>query len=358
MNDLINNLIQMGFLPIGIIVFLLMLLYLNDSFGTVIFKSFKFPIILLILLVISDNLELVFLTLKINNWFHIFLTYNGYNLRLAIMLALIFRTLKDSYVKHKWVLFLPLLSNMIICSLAFKTQLVFWFDESGMHRGLLSYIPHFISGVYGIILLLICMYKSSIGRSSEASFLGFSLTFSMSAMVIETVTQVHGLLMGSLILNVLGYYLLLYIEHYNYDPLTGVLNRMSFNSYLKNKGDKIYAIFSIDMNNLKNINDTEGHIAGDNAIKKVSNVIYKSIPLSCKLFRIGGDEFVILVFEDNLNLQHQAERILKNMSETKYSVSCGWSIVTKDTTIEEAYKVADDMMYVNKAKMKSTMEVG
>ena len=64
---------------------------------------------------------------------------------------------------------------------------------------------------------------------------------------------------------------------------------------------------SIDLNNLKMINDTYGHAKGDEAICATVNAVDKVVPKGCLLYRIGGDEFMILCTKTN---QDTVEKIL------------------------------------------------
>lgn len=87
----------------------------------------------------------------------------------------------------------------------------------------------------------------------------------------------------------------------NYDTLTGLLNRnqlehhldLAISSALRYK--KKFAIFFIDLDHFKNVNDTLGHVAGDQLLKIVSDIFRKNIRKSDIAARLGGDEFVLLL---------------------------------------------------------------
>ncbi|MGD1933759.1 MAG: EAL domain-containing protein [Candidatus Phaeomarinobacter sp.] len=97
------------------------------------------------------------------------------------------------------------------------------------------------------------------------------------------------------------------------DPLTGLANRAAFNVWLQkasNKdsqasifpsGDDLhgYGVLMMDLDRFKIINDTLGHITGDELLCAVSARLRKTLPDDCKLARLGGDEFAIILPDDD-----------------------------------------------------------
>jgi diguanylate cyclase (GGDEF)-like protein len=86
------------------------------------------------------------------------------------------------------------------------------------------------------------------------------------------------------------------------DILTKTLNRQGFFTHLKSlietsDPDKRIGIIFLDIDNLKKINDTFGHIVGDKAIRSVSTILTSTVRQRDILARVGGDEFVIAVEE-------------------------------------------------------------
>ena len=88
------------------------------------------------------------------------------------------------------------------------------------------------------------------------------------------------------------------------DALTGLLNRRGFDRVLmiEEKRSQRFpdlddTVFVIDLDGLKTVNDTEGHAAGDRLIRLAADTLERAIRGSDQLFRIGGDEFVVLATE-------------------------------------------------------------
>ena len=135
------------------------------------------------------------------------------------------------------------------------------------------------------------------------------------------------------------------------DALTGLLNRQAYYALLKNNYKDITAIVSIDMNGLKKINDNEGHLAGDLAISTVSNCFLDASKSKQQVFRIGGDEFIIVCKKTNEDeLNKLVETIKEKVANTKYSVSIGCCYNNSQVKdLEEMVKISDQMMYADKA---------
>ncbi|MBA2173778.1 diguanylate cyclase [Halobacillus locisalis] len=81
------------------------------------------------------------------------------------------------------------------------------------------------------------------------------------------------------------------------DELTKLPNRLSLQQFFHNRERIIgtsYAFYFLDMNDFKSINDTYGHLMGDNVLRHVADSIRKAIGKENHLYRLSGDEFVIL----------------------------------------------------------------
>ena len=155
----------------------------------------------------------------------------------------------------------------------------------------------------------------------------------------------------------------LYIE----DPLTGTLNRRGFEKKISDMFDKDgnllkdIAVVSIDMDELKYINDTFGHESGDSAIREIAVCIEKALE-SCEFVaRMGGDEFeAVLILSEPGRVGKFIRHVRANIREInlaeKYpfelSASIGTCDVTDWQTLAEAMKQADKAMYLEKKAKK------
>jgi diguanylate cyclase (GGDEF)-like protein len=120
----------------------------------------------------------------------------------------------------------------------------------------------------------------------------------------------------------------------------------------------------VDLNYLKRINDSYGHDKGNVALVKLSGIIcniFKHSPV----FRVGGDEFIIILMgEDFDHLEEREEQFKNTISEIqkdtgleeweRVSAAIGVSKFTQnDKTIDDVFKRADEAMYKEKTRMKA-----
>ena len=131
---------------------------------------------------------------------------------------------------------------------------------------------------------------------------------------------------------------------------------------LADKGERVTLIIC-DVNNLKVINDTQGHKVGDAYIKSTSDILHSNLRGSGPLYRIGGDEFASIItgkdedfIRDVMNSLRAENRIA--VKGQRFSCACGAAMFTPgiDKTLRDVFKRADDAMYMEKKRQKSLKE--
>ena len=149
------------------------------------------------------------------------------------------------------------------------------------------------------------------------------------------------------------------------DFLTGLMNRRAFLAMAEDTVDfcrryrRNVAMLMIDIDHFKKINDTHGHAAGDDAIKRIAGTIGECIRTSDKAARFGGEEFVVLLREtDEETALLLAERIRCSIEQTTIShgaatiaatVSVGVAMfTTDDRDVQDLIERADQALYVAK----------
>ncbi len=140
----------------------------------------------------------------------------------------------------------------------------------------------------------------------------------------------------------------------NFDFLTGIRNRNSYEKIITTlRNENVDATYFIaDVNNLKQTNDILGHSAGDNLLQSVAKVFKDSVKEHGWVFRMGGDEFVVLL--KDIDISTFLEELEKNRKEYNkdmlfpISFAIGYGQLLDPDGIE----TADKMMYENKKKMK------
>ena len=150
---------------------------------------------------------------------------------------------------------------------------------------------------------------------------------------------------------------------YWHDSLTGLYNRHYFEKVLAEGHMSAPAIIVADLNGLKLINDTFGHVAGDELLRGVSRMLEQHAPLGAMCARIGGDEFVILIPDATsvdvdrcvVKLEEAIAEHNKHTPQYPLSVSFGHKTATEfGGGVYALYKEADDHMYREKLLQKQS----
>ncbi len=156
----------------------------------------------------------------------------------------------------------------------------------------------------------------------------------------------------------------------NRDSLTGLRNTMSYCAWVAKFDDEIkgknadFGVIVLDINNLKTTNDMYGHAVGDKLIIAAAKVIADTFK-NCPVFRIGGDEFLVVLQNDDLkNYEEPLNQLAENCTNTfveeadhkiPVRIASGFARfdLDSDSRFLDVFKRADDAMYENKSKIKS-----
>jgi len=159
------------------------------------------------------------------------------------------------------------------------------------------------------------------------------------------------------------------------DELTGVYNRTAFNrdkesrmiSAQETKQGKILptVMFMFDLNDLKKCNDTYGHEYGDQYIIMVCDVLKRVFELDGKCYRIGGDEFCVMMpYVSENEIKNKLTRFHRGIREKNragfvvvLSVAAGYGIYDSslDKNLDDTMRRADELMYREKQRMKAAL---
>ncbi len=149
------------------------------------------------------------------------------------------------------------------------------------------------------------------------------------------------------------------------DPLTGLSNRRFVEDHLKRElkflertGDNL-TVLMLDIDRFKEYNDTYGHIAGDEALKQLAEIMTANVRVTDIVSRFGGEEFLICMghttIEGGKNAAQKLRRAVENNvfrlkgQETRITASIGLATAPDDgTTIESLVDAADKAMYAAK----------
>ena len=143
------------------------------------------------------------------------------------------------------------------------------------------------------------------------------------------------------------------------DMLTTLYNRNKYIQVLDNSQVEVLSkvgVAYIDINGLKQTNDSYGHEAGDQLIINTGRSIIEVLPENA--YRVGGDEFVIICFNIEEDIfSKKIQRICENIAEKNVSVSVGrvWEEAPAD--LEVMLKRADDLMYTEKKRYYKNQDI-
>lgn len=152
------------------------------------------------------------------------------------------------------------------------------------------------------------------------------------------------------------------------DSLTQLLNKKAITEYVQRaveENTKQLAVAVMDIDNFKNVNDTYGHMFGDQVIHRTADVIKKVIKNHGAAGRIGGDEFMFVLenFEDEVNLRNYLRSIKQHVSALFQSkmgdtpLSCSIGVARNDVVVtrefKELFMAADKALYIAKQKGKN-----
>lgn len=135
------------------------------------------------------------------------------------------------------------------------------------------------------------------------------------------------------------------------DALTGVLNRTALNQYVDVEGrggraSSTRALISIDLDGFKAVNDSQGHAAGDAVLKNCVVVWQAQLRSDDLLFRVGGDEFLVIATKCSPSMAARIVDRLRGISPAPISV--GIAPWPEGTDFDDSLREADRLMYADK----------
>jgi diguanylate cyclase (GGDEF)-like protein len=154
------------------------------------------------------------------------------------------------------------------------------------------------------------------------------------------------------------------------DKLTGFFNRRAYDDDLsqlrEQKRLKNIIIVAFDVNGLKKVNDSQGHLAGDELITGSAKLIYETFAPYGKCYRIGGDEFMAILDKPEANIDFLTKQFEKALSgwRGKYveKISVSYGMVStvdpqyQEFGIDELISFADEQMYRKKQEYYSAAD--
>lgn len=277
---------------------------------------------------------------------------------------------RDSFNKKEMALLLtPVILQllMVIITAHFK---VFSFEDGSLNFKVCNYI-YFISSIYYYGIFSVQFVKTLRSSSSKAykKHLWKLVLMAQPAvigLILEYIFPVQFLIPMCFYFSIFLFFLSLQDSHIYTDSLTGVYNRRRFDLYkeqmqpLLSNDNKLY-VFLIDIDDFKAVNDTYGHLKGDQVLKGLGeSLLDLRIKYHVFVGRIGGDEFVISVPYNYIEDPHAFMSDVLDTTKRQWnqynfdfepSCSIGYTVCSNShIPIEESMMRADIMMYEYKEK--------
>lgn len=152
------------------------------------------------------------------------------------------------------------------------------------------------------------------------------------------------------------------------DIHTGLPNKSRCEELLRDASEIIEPTGCIvfDLNNLKTVNDTLGHTAGDSLISNFARIVRNVVPAKDYVGRYGGDEFMAIIYDTDekkmeeilAHLQEEVDRFNQYGKHVPISYAHGWAMSTefRECTLRTLFDRADHSMYLNKQEQKKNRE--
>lgn len=347
---MITTILASNYITLSFILGLSILILTNSYFNKKYNLLFIAYIIIVLLLDIADMIDYAYSSATVMSLTKFYASAFGYTLRtasLAIILNILFRNKKFSILV--WV---PVIIIGLIAFTSNKTHLMFWFDcRNNFMRGPLSYISHIVSAVYLVILLVITILYHKNLDHGEIITVVFIVISSFIAMCIETIYSYRFILPGVMISSCALYYIVLYIQSYKTDTLTGALKRRCLFTDCEKWHAHSYVIVSIDLNGLKEVNDKFGHKAGDEAICTLVETLTEVAGKDYRIYRNGGDEFIAVGRQRNeMQARTFIEKCRVALGRTKFMASFGYAVHHPYDVLDDVLVKADVKMYKDKSR--------
>jgi diguanylate cyclase (GGDEF)-like protein len=141
------------------------------------------------------------------------------------------------------------------------------------------------------------------------------------------------------------------------DFLTGLLNTRAFDAAVEGKlASKVpFGLILADLDNLKEINDSEGHAGGNAVLRRAGDLLADAIRKEDKVARIGGDEFAVITSADTTDaVRGLCDRLTDALGAQGMSMSFGWALSPRDGTSPQLlFRAADERLYARKLLRRS-----
>lgn len=361
-------------LAIGILIVLMTIVLSNDNFDKRTRKGFVITFTLIIIGTISDLIGVVIDGKMSNNSIGIYIHIIAKWLELTIVPIIpiicsrnVFEMRRKNKNGKNILIKLCYLCIIIDEALIF-TNKIFIIDNNNIYHQVSAVYNWYIATfVVSMLYLFWNALKFSNEYQNDKNFELYSIiVFVVFGMFVQMTNQSVKICWITVAISATFIYIYYNGMIQNIDGMTKLLNQHSYQRTLERADETHFALVIFDANDFKKINDQLGHDTGDEVLKNVSNTIKQHYEKYGKCYRIGGDEFAVIITKDVKNIEEICKEFVKKVSSTreKYDnlpyISYGYSIYYPNNKLEhsikDTIKEADKMMYRHKEKSKKQQE--
>ena len=256
--------------------------------------------------------------------------------------------------RRKFAYIMPfVLFSTIYCTSPWHDLVLSFDDANNMVLGSLAPLVYLQGLTYGALMLWICFSKWKNGHRNDAAVIIFMMLMVAIGTICESIGIFYNSTLATAAVAIMIMYMYMYAERYNVDSVTQCFKRRCFYSDGAKYSRHSMAVVSMDLNDLKYINDNFGHKAGDIALQTFAQICKDSISSKFIFYRTGGDEFMMLGIKAS---QAEAEEVIAEikakLESTPYSSSFGIAMFKYGDDFDEIVIKADQAMYKDKKEYR------
>lgn len=354
---MLQELIQQNFMGVTIILFLIMFILSNNNFDKKTNRLFLASAICVLLFIMEEAWEGQLAQRTTYTEPRVLLSAIGYTLRpmtAYFLVMIIFRKTKQ----WKMVISIPIVINALVAFSALFCKWSFSYTETNEFvRGPLGFTPFITAAFYILTILILTIAEGKKESMMEMATVSATVILIVIATIMESVFRFTSIQSAACGISITFYYLFLHTNQNNRDPLTGALVRRRFYLDAERYRTTLSAVISLDLNDLKTLNDQYGHVEGDKALVTMTEVIKRCQRKNASLYRTGGDEFMILCYKMNEEKVQELIRLIqREMEKTPYRCAIGYALYHYQSGLDHVCQIADKAMYENKLEMKAKGE--
>lgn len=350
---MIFQLIQDNFVAVAISLFLILFILTNNNFPRRTNLLFLAATCCVLVLIVTEAWEAHLALSTVYQPLRVPLSAIGYTLRPTIPYLLMLMIRGRSKARFL-PLTIPLLLNALTAFSALFCGISFGYTpDNAFLRGPLGYAPFLVAAFYMAVLLVYTFKTCRNGGRAEALILTAIVLLAFLSTVLESLFHFRFIQNPSMATSITFYYLFLHSNQSNRDTLTGALTRRRFYLDAQKYAASMTAVVSLDLNDLKQLNDRQGHLAGDQALRCVAAAIANHTGPNASLYRTGGDEFMLLCYKlDKAQVGELIAAIRADLARTSYRCAIGCAYFSHQEDFDAVCQLADNMMYDDKRRMK------